>query len=180
MRFFLLMRRRPPRSTLDRSSAASDVYKRQVYHAIFSPDGHYAVTASEDGAIRSWEITSGKSLYQRDLDDHFIGSHEGSAYRLDFDSTGKLLVSAGADGKIIMWDVATGKRVGTISASNVSVNSVRFSPINGRLLAAGDDDGIIRIYLVNSNELVNFATLRATRSFTDDECQQYDIQTECQ
>ena len=28
-RFFFLMIRRPPRSTLDRSSAASDVYKRQ-------------------------------------------------------------------------------------------------------------------------------------------------------
>ena len=27
--FFFLMIRRPPRSTLDRSSAASDVYKRQ-------------------------------------------------------------------------------------------------------------------------------------------------------
>src|SRR5678810_111044 len=26
------MIRRPPRSTLDRSSAASDVYKRQIYH----------------------------------------------------------------------------------------------------------------------------------------------------
>ena len=29
MVFFFLMIRRPPRSTLDRSSAASDVYKRQ-------------------------------------------------------------------------------------------------------------------------------------------------------
>ena len=29
--FFFLMIRRPPRSTLDRSSAASDVYKRQMY-----------------------------------------------------------------------------------------------------------------------------------------------------
>ena len=29
--FFFLMIRRPPRSTLDRSSAASDVYKRQYY-----------------------------------------------------------------------------------------------------------------------------------------------------
>ena len=29
MCFFFLMIRRPPRSTLDRSSAASDVYKRQ-------------------------------------------------------------------------------------------------------------------------------------------------------
>ena len=30
--FFFLMIRRPPRSTLDRSSAASDVYKRQGQH----------------------------------------------------------------------------------------------------------------------------------------------------
>ena len=30
---FFLMIRRPPRSTLDRSSAASDVYKRQEDHA---------------------------------------------------------------------------------------------------------------------------------------------------
>ena len=29
--FFFLMARRPPRSTQSRSSAASDVYKRQVY-----------------------------------------------------------------------------------------------------------------------------------------------------
>ena len=29
--FFFLMIRRPPRSTLDRSSAASDVYKRQMF-----------------------------------------------------------------------------------------------------------------------------------------------------
>lgn len=78
-----------------------------------------------------------------------------------------------------MWDVATGKRVGTISASYVSVNSVKFSP-DGRLLAAADDNGIVLIYLVNSNDLVNFATSRATRRFTDDECQQYDIQDECQ
>ena len=32
MLFFFLMIRRPPRSTLDRSSAASDVYKRQVFN----------------------------------------------------------------------------------------------------------------------------------------------------
>ena len=30
VQFFFLMIRRPPRSTLDRSSAASDVYKRQI------------------------------------------------------------------------------------------------------------------------------------------------------
>ena len=37
---FFLMIRRPPRSTLDRSSAASDVYKRQHHHL---PLGHHRV-----------------------------------------------------------------------------------------------------------------------------------------
>ena len=35
--FFFLMIRRPPRSTLDRSSAASDVYKRQ-FILLLNPD----------------------------------------------------------------------------------------------------------------------------------------------
>ena len=34
MLVFFLMIRRPPRSTLDRSSAASDVYKRQAQHHV--------------------------------------------------------------------------------------------------------------------------------------------------
>ena len=34
--FFFLMIRRPPRSTLDRSSAASDVYKRQFQDGVES------------------------------------------------------------------------------------------------------------------------------------------------
>ena len=37
--FFFLMIRRPPRSTLDRSSAASDVYKRQLYIGVANDRG---------------------------------------------------------------------------------------------------------------------------------------------
>ena len=63
MLFFFLMIRRPPRSTLDRSSAASDVYKRQVVHEFahafnaeiesvsdFSPYNDLEVALSEGGA----------------------------------------------------------------------------------------------------------------------------------
>ena len=39
--FFFLMIRRPPRSTLDRSSAASDVYKRQVAVDHVAVEGHH-------------------------------------------------------------------------------------------------------------------------------------------
>ena len=41
------MIRRPPRSTLDRSSAASDVYKRQVPDLAFLVTGHIGVVAGE-------------------------------------------------------------------------------------------------------------------------------------
>ena len=44
--FFFLMIRRPPRSTLDRSSAASDVYKRQV---LVRADGVIEVTDNGRG-----------------------------------------------------------------------------------------------------------------------------------
>ena len=44
--FFFLMIRRPPRSTLDRSSAASDVYKRQIKNLALVDD-------------LTWELGSG-------------------------------------------------------------------------------------------------------------------------
>ena len=41
------MIRRPPRSTLDRSSAASDVYKRQIYFRCKNDDGESELWKSD-------------------------------------------------------------------------------------------------------------------------------------
>jgi WD40 repeat protein len=156
--------------------AASD----PVYHAALSPDRSYAFTASSpDGAIRRWEIIADQDLYQRDIDSYFIGKHQVDVYSIDLDSTGTLLASAGGDGKVFLWDTTTGRRIRTFSGSNTSVNSVRFSP-NGQLLATGDENGIVHFYHVRIGETVKLAALRTTRNFTENECRQYDIQTECQ
>ena len=53
------MIRRPPRSTQSRSSAASDVYKRQILHA---DELTYSVTAPEDNKILSGSVIES---YQR-------------------------------------------------------------------------------------------------------------------
>ena len=70
--FFFLMIRRPPRSTLDRSSAASDVYKRQelqVAHRLLVDDveapeseeqGH--LDAFAEGGVGEDEAGVGLSL----------------------------------------------------------------------------------------------------------------------
>ena len=67
--FFLLMIRRPPRATQSRSSAASDVYKRQRWHRSWSADSaqasHRAVAndlaALVDALIRLAEWTGERS-----------------------------------------------------------------------------------------------------------------------
>ena len=51
--FFFLMIRRPPRSTLDRSSAASDVYKRQAEDAIKSAIADFKAKRAAKAALEA-------------------------------------------------------------------------------------------------------------------------------
>ena len=56
------MIRRPPRSTLDRSSAASDVYKRQGNNRVFFTD------ENSNGSIDTSEVISVHSYYPGGMD----------------------------------------------------------------------------------------------------------------
>ena len=63
--FFFLMIRRPPRSTLDRSSAASDVYKRQElswrgtsYHMDLLPKAQVNIVLSDHNVEKTIEAVS--------------------------------------------------------------------------------------------------------------------------
>ena len=53
---FFLMIRRPPRSTLDRSSAASDVYKRQVENNLFEK-GYWAESFENELPAKGLTVT---------------------------------------------------------------------------------------------------------------------------
>ena len=60
------MIRRPPRSTLDRSSAASDVYKRQIlYDALSIGTKNYLDLASE--IMRNAELAIEKSTLEENV-----------------------------------------------------------------------------------------------------------------
>ena len=164
----------PSCGIVGRGIAVSDV----VYDAALSSDDHDAFTASSDGAVRRWRIDAASSSYQRDIDSRLIEQHQGAAYSINLDPSENLIASSGGDGKVYIRDIQTGKRVGTLSGVNVPIRSVRFS-LDGRFLATGDDDGIVRIYYARSEDLLKLAASRTTREFTPDECEQYDIQTEC-
>ena len=61
--FFFLMIRRPPRSTLDRSSAASDVYKRQQLASVIGHEiGHVLARHSNERMSQKLGAQIGISL----------------------------------------------------------------------------------------------------------------------
>jgi len=156
----------------------STAANNSVYDAVFNLDSTSALTAGNDNTIRRWDLATAQTNYLYELDDIVVGSHQGYVYSLGLAPNGTWVASAGDDGNVFIWDLANRKRMITFSGSKVSVNSVKFSP-DGRLVVTGDDNGLIHVYLVNSNELAEFATLRTTRHFTEVECQQYDVQDDC-
>src|SRR5450756_1893750 len=88
MFFFFLMIRRPPRSTQSRSSAASDVYKRQAHPV--RPDQYleinnfYTVTIYEKGAelVRMMQTLVGRDVFAAGLTLYFA-RHDGQAVTCD-------------------------------------------------------------------------------------------------
>ena len=60
--FFFLMIRRPPRSTLDRSSAASDVYKRQLLVAGYAFD-RFKSAGNAPAGLETLVLPAGRGVF---------------------------------------------------------------------------------------------------------------------
>src|SRR5678810_1467877 len=84
------MIRRPPRSTLDRSSAASDVYKRERFVSIPSPS--YSRLLPESRSYQSWR----KHYVSRYANQHLEGVSQGTDCRGGADSRGSIFFSRNA------------------------------------------------------------------------------------
>ncbi|MEY2633099.1 MAG: hypothetical protein RIR00_1753 [Pseudomonadota bacterium] len=67
-----------------------------VYAVSFSPDGQRLATASYDGHIGLFEVTSGQGSTHK--------AHDGPAVSISFDATGSWLLSSGDDYKLHLWD----------------------------------------------------------------------------
>jgi WD40 repeat protein len=97
--------------------------------AAVAASGDRAATAGYDGAVRLWDLDTGKELRS------FQG-HAGGAFALAFHPWGRSLVSAGADGAIRAWPLAEDEPpLRYPSAERLEVRALAFAA--GRLIAAG-------------------------------------------
>ncbi|MHB8628810.1 MAG: WD40 repeat domain-containing protein [Aggregatilineales bacterium] len=105
---------------------------------VFSPDGQYLATGDSLGLVALWDVAHTKLLIA-------LKGHHDKVTHVVFSPDGQLLASAGADNQILIWSVAKRSlRTALVySYSDLTLNSIAFSPDGTRLVAAGNYDGTV-------------------------------------
>jgi WD40 repeat protein len=113
----------------------------------FSPDGARLVSSSLDGLVKVWDLTKGRE----------ISTFHGKvipAWITDcaFSPDGKTVFAGIGDEKIVyQWNAETGKEIKAFNNEGIELYGIAVSP-DGRLLAAGNQDGTITLWDVESGE----------------------------
>jgi dipeptidyl aminopeptidase/acylaminoacyl peptidase len=97
-----------------------------------SPDGRMVATGGQDGAVRLWEVASGKQRRAMYGDKAFV---RGAAFSAD----GRLLATGSSNGTVRLWDMATGRRLHTFAGHRGEVVAVAFAGRGSTLVTASHD-----------------------------------------
>ncbi len=108
---------------------------------VMTHDGTRLATAGDDGRVRLWDVATGRLLFT------VLTQKEGTITSLAFRLDDRVLVAAGFNKAKALWwiDLDQKKVVRTLSAPSVDMRTVRFSPDQSTLAAAGRT-GIVRVW----------------------------------
>jgi len=111
-------------------------HTRPVTAVELTSDGRYAVSSSDDGTLRVWDLASGQSTKT-------LQGHTGSIVALALTSDGRYAVSGSTDHTLRVWDLATGQSIKTLEGRTSGIHALRITP-DGRYAVAGSGDGCRR------------------------------------
>jgi WD40 repeat protein len=127
-----------PLSVMDPGSGkllarGAETHADQVLSVAFSSDGKALFAGQKDGAVRRWDLGTGKLLKS------FTG-HGGAVSALARSPDGRLIAAASADKTVHLLDAATGKLERALPLPSAPI-SVAFSP-DGKLVATSAKDAV--------------------------------------
>lgn len=102
-----------------------------IYEIVFSPNGKYVLTGSQDKTAKLWDVTTGDEI-------RTFNGHSGTVWAVAFSPDGKYILTGSSDKTAKLWDVTTGDEVRSFSGSN-EIYTVTFSPDGLKILTGGRD-----------------------------------------
>ncbi len=105
-----------------------------------SADERFALCGTTEGAIRLWDLESGRC--QR-----VYHGHHGRIQEVRFTPGDKRFVSAGADNTVRLWETDTGRCRLTLTGHSAAVQALAVSA-DGQLIASGGEDRVVRLWRV--------------------------------
>jgi WD40 repeat protein len=129
----------------------------------FDPAGTRIAIAGHDRRVRI------RNLSSRGAPADLV--HAGAVLSIDWSPDGRTIATAAADEAVRIWDLLDGSEEQRFVGRGI-INVVRFAP-DGRRLFVGGDDGVVRGFLLDRQELLDFAQSRVTRAMTAEECERY-------
>ena len=111
-----------------------------VLDVAFAPDGSVAVSGAQDGTMRLWRSSTGRSVGA-------FNAHLKAVSAVAFSPDGKSLASGGMDNVIRIWDAKTKEMLATLTGHTEPVTAIAFSP-DGRTLASGGSDQSVRLWRI--------------------------------
>jgi WD40 repeat protein len=121
-----------------------------IDHLLYSPDARLIATAADDGAVKLWDVASGRVVHSLEGEREKIGP-------LAFDPTGDL-VAFGRGGIVEVWSTRTGQQRAEIEAHTERLRAVGFSS-DGSLVASAGRGAALRLWSSSTFELVREITL---------------------
>lgn len=107
----------------------------------FSPNGQTLASASHDGTLILWQVSSGEILKR------ITSSSSRPIWSCTYSADGSLLACGTGDGKVELWEPSTGLLLLSYQAHTDYVDSCTFSG-DGLKLASGSASGMVRIWKI--------------------------------
>ncbi len=119
-------------------------HQARLITAHFSPDSQSVVSASEDNAVRLWNVQTGGERISP-------VRHLGPVNSVEFNPNGSRILTASDDGTALVMDALRGVVVLSLKHGS-PVYAATFSP-NGEWIATADDEGKVRCFKAATGEL---------------------------
>ncbi len=117
-------------------------HEKPVVAVVFSSDGHWLATGSQDSTVRLWDKLN------PDKPAIVLQGHLGEVKAIALSPDGKWLAATGEDTKIQLWNL-TSSRVNseslTLQGHTAAINTLSFS-LDGTWLATGSEDKTVRLW----------------------------------